>query len=199
MVRRGGGSPGIRTVRTLDELPKELFPEITFAGRSNVGKSSLINVVLGRALAPISRTPGKTRSLRFYESVLAGRRINLVDLPGYGWARLPDEFRERWKALVEGYLIQRAALKGVVLVTDLRRGHNVLDEQMAHWLRTMEMPYAVVATKVDKVPRGRRRALLGPLARGTGVETADVVEFSAKRGEGKRRVIKVLLDMMEMR
>lgn len=183
----GDAAQYLGTASALKELPHERYPEIALAGRSNVGKSSLINTLVGRKLAPISRTPGKTRTLRFYATPLKGSDwLTLVDLPGYGWARLPLVMRQKWQHLVEGYLNQRSVLKGVALVTDLRRGSTELDRQMASWLRRQQLPYVVVATKVDKIRVSKRRRLVAELAEGAMAEQRDIVQFSATTGEGKK-------------
>ncbi|MCU0612203.1 MAG: ribosome biogenesis GTP-binding protein YihA/YsxC [Candidatus Eisenbacteria bacterium] len=186
----------LRSCAALADLPKPFHGEIAFAGRSNVGKSSLINALLGRRLAPISRTPGKTRTLRLYLwSPEKGAPICLVDLPGYGWARLPDRVRERWHPLVEGYLSQRPTLRGVVVVADLRRGCTEMDHAMAGWLRERDIPAVVIASKADKVPRGQRAALLQALADGTGVPRDDIIQFSAITGEGAKAAGKALQEL----
>lgn len=171
----------------LEQLPKPFHPEIAFAGRSNVGKSSLINVITGTRVAPVSRTPGKTRTIRLYLwHPPKGKALCLVDLPGYGWADLPGHVRAKWHPLVEGYLAARPSLRGVVLVADLRRGSTPLDHDMAVWLRGQGIPALVIASKADKVPRGQRAALLDALADGTGVPLDDIIQFSASTGEGAK-------------
>ena len=183
------------SVSRLRDLPKEFLPEVAFAGRSNVGKSSLINSIIGRNVAPISQVPGKTRSIRWYECTLRRRTLGLVDLPGYGWAKLPVSVRQQWKDLVEGYLIHRKTLLGVVLVTDLRRGENDLDHQMASWLNSAGIRYLVVANKADKIKRMQLGTLLEGVARGTLVRSQDVVACSSPRGDGKHLVIRWLLEL----
>jgi len=183
-------SGSIVSVSDLKNLPRPYNPEIAFAGRSNVGKSSLINTVLGRRIAPISGTPGKTRSIRFYPWTFKRFAMILVDLPGYGWAKLPESIRMKWRYLVEGYFSDRPSLCGIVLVVDIRRGENDLDIQMADWLNTKGMEYIVVANKVDKISRSKRRDLLGQIARGTATPLEDIIPFSSITKEGKQEVMK---------
>ncbi len=138
---RAAGSPA--------ELPPEGPPEIAFAGRSNVGKSSAINALLGRRnLARTSKTPGRTQTLNFYS---AGDEARFVDLPGYGFARVPLELRERWRLLVGGYLEARSTLCAVVVVMDARHPLTPLDMQLVEWLRGMTL--IVLLAKADKLSR----------------------------------------------
>ena len=151
------------------------LPEIAFAGRSNVGKSSLINrLTRSPRLARTSRTPGRTQQINFF----AGRdELVFADLPGYGFARVPVQIRESWKALIEGYLEDREELRGVVVIVDARRG---LEEDDA----ALGRPVVLVASKVDKLGQGERvRGLAALRAR-----VADVVAFSALSGEGEADV-----------
>ena len=163
-------------------LPKHDLPEIAFAGRSNVGKSSLLNRLAGRhALARVSKTPGRTQQLNFFD--LNGQMV-FVDLPGYGFARVPDAVREQWKSLVEGYLSRRRHLRGVVVIVDVRRGVEDDDRQLIDYLFAQGTPVVVVATKLDKLGRGERQKRLRELAlqplRGVGA----LVGFSAESGDG---------------
>ncbi|MBN1424778.1 ribosome biogenesis GTP-binding protein YsxC [Candidatus Fermentibacteria bacterium] len=179
----------LESCASLAQLPKPFHPEIAFAGRSNVGKSSLINAITGVRIAPVSRTPGKTRTLRLYLwHPPKGAAICLVDLPGYGWANLPGHVLARWHPLVEGYLAGRPTLRAVVLVADLRRGSTVLDHDMAVWLRGQGMPYLVVAAKADKISRSKRATLLDAIATATAVSAEDIIEFSTVTREGYRAV-----------
>jgi len=185
----------IKSISDLRRLPRPFHPEIAFAGRSNVGKSSLINTILGRKIAPISGTPGKTRSIRFYPWTYRRLSMVLVDLPGYGWAKLPEAIRMKWRYLVEGYFADRPTLCGIVLVVDFRRGENNLDTQMTDWLHTKGMPYIVVASKADKISRSKRRDLLGQISRGTATPVEDIIPFSATTREGKAEIIKRFIQL----
>ena len=162
--------------------PPAVLPEIAFAGRSNVGKSSLINTLLNRKkLARTSNTPGRTQEINFFR---VNDRLNFVDLPGYGYAKVPETIRKQWGPMVETYLRERRTLKLVVLILDIRREPSEEDRQLIDWLRFYSLRCLVVLTKIDKVSRNvltekRRRIgreMDGPLP---------PVPFSAKTGEGK--------------
>ena len=141
---------------SLADLPAQGPPEIAFAGRSNVGKSSAINALLGRrALARTSKAPGRTQTINFYQ---AGERARFVDLPGYGFARVPLALRAQWRTLVSGYLASRASLCTVVLVMDARHPLTPLDLQLVQWLGAR--PLVVLLSKADKLPRGAQTQAL---------------------------------------
>ncbi len=164
-------------------------PEVAFAGRSNVGKSSLLNCVVGRkSLARISRTPGRTRQLNFF---LINERLALVDLPGYGFAVGPEAERRGWGPLVEHYLHGRDTLCGVLVLLDLRRGLQEDDAQLLGFLRTLGRPCAVVATKMDQLRAGARRTALAGVRAQVAAEVP-VLGFSAHTGEGRIEVWKLI-------
>ncbi len=159
-------------------------PEIAFAGRSNVGKSSLINSLCAREkLARISRTPGRTRQLNFYVVALAGGPVVLVDLPGYGYARVSCRERAGWGPLVERFLAERVTLCGVVLVVDVRRGIENEEDELLIYLRRHHRPVVVAATKTDTVPHGRRAAALRAIADAAG--DLPVVPVSGRTRDGR--------------
>jgi GTP-binding protein len=159
-------------------------PEIAFAGRSNVGKSSLINLLVGRrALARTSSTPGRTRALNFYVITLDRTPLVFVDLPGYGYARVAKTERARWGPLVEGYLEGRRALRGIVLVVDARRGLEDEEHQLMAYLEAHRRPAIIAATKIDKLPRARRQGVLAGMAAAAG--RVPVVGMSAESREGR--------------
>ena len=136
-----------------NQFPDLVMPEIAFAGRSNVGKSTLINSLLTRKkLVKTSSTPGKTRLINFF---LINEIFCLVDLPGYGFAKVPAEMRESWRKLIETYLSRRDNLRGVVLIIDIRHGPTVQDRQLKSWLDFHQRPMLVVASKSDKFSRGK--------------------------------------------
>lgn len=140
------------TAWNLGEYPQDDLPEFAFAGRSNVGKSSLINSLLGvKGLADTSKKPGRTRGLYFYSTPW---NFRVVDLPGYGFARAPDEEKERWQGLMEDYLLNRPNLKAVLCLVDCRHERQAADDAMFNWLTEHDRDAICVLTKADKLSRG---------------------------------------------
>jgi GTP-binding protein len=134
-----------------DQFPADTLPEVAFLGRSNVGKSSLLNCLTGKnknGVAFTSATPGRTQSINFYR---VDGRFHFVDLPGYGYAKVPLPIKVEWKGLIESYLLNRKALELCVLILDSRRGWTEKDLELRDWLEFHERRYAVVATKMDKL------------------------------------------------
>lgn len=171
-------------VAQLASLPDDQGVEVAFAGRSNAGKSSAINAVTGRrSLARTSKTPGRTREINFF-SLDEQRR--LVDLPGYGFARVPRNVTQRWAKLIEGYLGSRRSLAGLIVLNDVRRPFTDLDQQLLDWARPEAIPVHVVLTKADKLSRaGADRTLAGTRRRGDVARGEVTVQlFSAKTGKG---------------
>ena len=166
-----------------EQFPKEEYPEIAFLGRSNVGKSSLINALVGqKKLAFTSNKPGCTQALNFYR---VDSQYNFVDLPGYGYARVPEEIRLEWKKLIESYLLERKALELSVLVLDARRAWMEPDLELKRWLEAHDRPYLVVATKMDKLKnQSERQQSLVKLR--TGAE--EPMLCSAETGRGVREI-----------
>jgi len=163
-------------------LPKTSLPEIAFAGRSNVGKSSLLNRLAGRhALARVSKTPGRTQQLNFFD--LDGR-LAFVDLPGYGFARVPEAVKQHWKTLVEGYLEGRRQLRGVVVIVDVRRGIQDDDRALIEYLAAQRIPVLLAVTKIDKLARGERRREIDRLALSPLPGVTALVALSSVSGEG---------------
>ncbi len=161
-------------------LPRLGLPEVAFAGRSNVGKSSLLNRLVGRrSLARVSKTPGRTQQINFF---VIDEKLALVDLPGYGFARVSLALREEWKALVEHYLTQRPSLRAVVLIVDLRRGVEPDDAQLLEFLAAQGVPAVLVATKADKLAYGARVRQARALA--AAIAPVPVVVCSAVSGDG---------------
>ncbi|MFB3072352.1 MAG: ribosome biogenesis GTP-binding protein YihA/YsxC [bacterium] len=165
------------------QVPPPSLPEVAFAGRSNVGKSSLINtLVMRKRLVKTSSTPGKTRMLNFFA---VNGRYGFVDLPGYGYARAPKGQRVEWGSLVEDYLKKRPTLRAVVLIMDLRHEPFPTDCQMIEWLAHQKLPAILVATKADKLGRSRRMEQRKRMAEALEVEPDRIVLFSAKSRLGR--------------
>jgi GTP-binding protein len=139
-----------------DEFPAPTLPELAVVGRSNVGKSSLINALVGQdRLARTSRTPGRTRLVNWFE-VETAPKFHLVDLPGFGYASVSQAMRESWRPLIENYLANRATLAGVLLLIDIRRGAQEEELDFVPWLAERETPIIVALTKSDKLPKNKR-------------------------------------------
>lgn len=175
----------VKSVYHLQDLPKPLLPEIAFAGRSNVGKSSLINVLLNRkGFAKTSSTPGRTQSINFMEINSA---FYFVDLPGYGYADVPLAVRKKWQPLIEGYLAQRAPLCLLVLLGDIRREPQEDEELFAAWLKQLDIPLMIVLTKIDKFKKNSQVASLRRWQNSLGLNE-QIVLFSAITGDGKEKI-----------
>ncbi|MFQ5689665.1 MAG: ribosome biogenesis GTP-binding protein YihA/YsxC [Gemmatimonadota bacterium] len=176
------------------QSPPLSLPQIAIAGRSNVGKSSLINRLVGRKkLARTSKQPGRTQAIHFYR---VDDRFALVDLPGYGFARVPVEVRRRWGPLVESYLGSSRALLGVVMLLDSRRGPTDEDDHLLSYLGNLGLPVLFVLTKIDKLARNERRRSQRDLRDRLGVDEDQILATSATTGEGieeLRRSLALLL------
>lgn len=165
-------------------LPRGDRPEVTFLGRSNVGKSSLINSLLGTpGLARTSSTPGRTQALNFFS---INDEFYCVDLPGYGYAKTSKTQRQAWGKLIEKYLAERKQLVLSILIVDARHEPSPLDLQMKTWLQHFGLAYLVVATKIDKLSAGERRASLARVEQV--LETDRLVAYSAVTREGARQL-----------
>lgn len=162
--------------------PKTNLPEIAFAGRSNVGKSSAINTLLNRKRAArVSRTPGRTRLINVFQ---IDRRLCFVDLPGYGFARVSEDMQEDWQKMIEGYLTGREELKLVVTLVDASIPAQPMDAQLLFALQEMGLPTIVLATKIDRLSKSRRKPACWKLADGLGLPRADLLPFSSTKREG---------------
>lgn len=175
--------------------PEPALPEVAFAGRSNVGKSSLINALVRRKrFARVSNTPGRTREINFFE---VNGRFVLADLPGYGYARISKERRAAWRPLIEGYLRGSPRLRGVVQLLDSRRAPSDDDLQMLEYLADAGTPAIVVATKIDKLPRASRAGRITELAGEAGIPVEQVIPFSAVTGEGRDELAEAIVALVE--
>ena len=185
------------TVTAPTQPPPGALPEIAFSGRSNVGKSSLINVLLRRTrkkIAHVSATPGKTRALNFYR---VNNRFFLVDLPGFGYARVPEAMQEKWRGLIEAYLGRSPKLRGVVHVIDARHRPAATDLAMMAYLAELGLPALFVATKMDKLTRGDRPPHLARIAQDLEVDNERVLPFSSRTGEGRPALLAALKALLE--
>ncbi|MGC6476824.1 MAG: ribosome biogenesis GTP-binding protein YihA/YsxC [Ilumatobacteraceae bacterium] len=175
----------VQSATRVHQLP-ELGPEVAFVGRSNVGKSSLINALAHqRQLARVSNTPGRTQLINVFSHVAGGA---VVDLPGYGYAKVPGHIRGDWSSMIEGYLLEREELIMVFVLVDGEIGPTPLDVQMLEWLRYNDVPHTVVATKSDKVKSAKRQRRKRDLAEGCMLEQGDIVWVSASKNVGIERL-----------
>ena len=173
----------------LTQLPDDTGKEIVFAGRSNAGKSSVINALARqKSLARTSRAPGRTRQINFFD---VGADMRLVDLPGYGYARAPDSLRQHWGQLINAYLERRRCLAGLVLIVDIRRCLTDLDRQMLDWCENKAMPVHVLLNKADKLSRSAAGQSLITVENSL-KENAGVQLFSAAKKHGLEELCRVL-------
>lgn len=178
-----------------EQYPKDKLPEIAVAGRSNVGKSSFINSLLNRkGLARTSSKPGKTRTINFF---LIDDQFYLVDVPGYGYAKVSKQERNKWGRMMDEYFTQRETLKLTVLLVDSRHEPSALDIQMYDFLKHYGLPTLVVATKSDKVKPSKRPRHLKAIKEGLDVESGDeVILYSSEKLEGRNEVWKYINDYL---
>lgn len=179
--------------QTMGSLPPPLHTEVAFAGRSNVGKSSLINaLVQRRKLVRTSSTPGCTRGINVFQVDLQGGVIDFVDLPGYGYAQRSKVERRSWGGLIESFLKSRAGLCAVVVIVDIRRGLEPDDEQLIDYLKHLKRNVIVVSTKLDKLPVSKRKLAVTQLQKAAGVP---VIGFSSETGEGREALLRRILSI----
>jgi GTP-binding protein len=174
--------------------PESSLPEVAFAGRSNVGKSSLLNTLVRRkSFARVSRTPGRTREINFF-------RINnefvLVDLPGYGYARISKEKKAEWRPMIESYLRRTTQLRGIVLLLDIRREPSDDDRAMLDFLAETEVPAIIALTKLDKLSKAAGRARATEIARSLELEPEQVIPFSSQTGDGRVELLEAIVDLV---
>lgn len=175
----------IASAPRIDRLPESGLPEIAFLGRSNVGKSSLLNALVRRKkLARTSSTPGKTRELVLFRVRTEKGEIGLVDLPGYGWAKVSKKERASWQRLVEGYLAQREALRLAILLQDVRRSWSEDEALLLDWLAERNVPARVVITKTDKLKAMKRKEAIRKLRTAIGEGFGKPIATSSQKGEG---------------
>ena len=179
-------------VANVNQLPKDNFPEIVFIGRSNVGKSSLLNKLCNRkGIARVSSTPGKTRELNYY---LINKEIYFLDLPGYGYAKVGEHVKAGWTSLIENFFRTRNQIALGVQIVDARLGPTDLDCTMMGWLDFYKIPFVLVLTKADKVPFNKLQTQLKTVKESLQKfkHMSDVIPFSAISGEGRIEVLKTI-------
>jgi len=170
------------------ECPQGTHPEIAVSGRSNVGKSSLLNSLLGRkGLAMVSGTPGKTQRLNYF---LVNDQFHVVDLPGYGYARAPNSVRNQWRQMMQDYLRTRRQLVAVIQLVDSRHAPSREDREMVQWLRDENLPFCLVATKMDKLRQSERQPALRAIAGALELPGAQpFMPYSSQTGEGRAALL----------
>ncbi len=179
---------------SLGKLPPAVLPEIAFAGRSNVGKSSLINrLVNRRKLVKVSARPGKTQSLNFF---LVDQKLYFVDLPGYGYAKVPKKLKADWQDLITSYLETRQSLCCVVVIVDIRHEAKAQDRDIVAWLMLQGIPFLPVYTKIDKLSKNERFRQAAMLDAAFHVKPGQRLLFSAKTGEGTESLLATLEDFL---
>ncbi len=192
----------ISAVKPVD-YPSAEFSDIGFVGKSNVGKSSMINTLLNRRmLVKVSSTPGKTRLLNFFKIRFRKEDdtkeigyFNIVDFPGYGYAKVSHSERESWKNMIHSYFIEREQLRGLVILVDIRHDADPKDQQLLEMVKNSNITYLVVATKSDKIPKTKIHSYLTSLALGLQIERSKIISFSSLKKTG----IKELLSWIENR
>ncbi|MDI6687037.1 MAG: ribosome biogenesis GTP-binding protein YihA/YsxC [Desulfobacterales bacterium] len=168
------------------QYPPADFPEIAFSGRSNVGKSSLINTLLNRKhLVKTSSTPGRTQLINFF---LINSAFYFVDLPGYGYARVPASVQKKWGPMIETYLLTRETLKGVVLIMDVRRIPGMKELELIAWLSSIDIPPILILTKADKLSKTKQIKQQLAIAETLNMDKDNLILFSAKTGIGKNNI-----------
>jgi GTP-binding protein len=179
-----------------NQYPPEALPEIAFAGRSNVGKSSLINILVSRKhLVKTSSTPGRTQLINFFD---INNNLTFVDLPGFGYARVPVSVRKTWGPMIETYLSTRKTLRGVVIIMDIRRLPREEEQNLIHWLAHYSIAGILVLTKTDKLSKTKVTKQQDAIARSLAVGKKDVILFSAKTRRGRDAVWDAILTLTNL-
>ena len=178
------------------QYPHDRLPEIAFAGRSNVGKSSLINTLVNRKhLVKTSSTPGRTRLINFFE---INQRIGFVDLPGYGYAKVPESVKKTWGPMIETYLSTRKALKGMVVILDIRRTPRQEELDLLSWLQHYSIAGILVLTKTDKLSKNKQTKQHQLIAQALNRDKGEFILFSAKSRRGKDALWSTILSLIDI-
>lgn len=183
------------------QFPTDPIVQVALSGRSNVGKSSLINTLLGRkSLARVSATPGKTITVNFYE---VDKKLFLVDLPGYGFAARSRDDQQQWSSLTDGYFTKNKNIdlvRGVVQLIDSRAGITRDDAMMIEWMNSAEMPYIIVITKIDKLNKTDRTAIIEKITNDEIIaQGTPIIPFSSLKGEGKQELWRAIADLADIK
>lgn len=180
----------VTSMAELKSFPGQGLPEIALAGKSNVGKSSLINSLTRNSkLAKTSSEPGKTRLVNFY---LINEDMFLVDLPGFGFAKAPKQEKEKWAAMIEGYLEKSSNLRHVLQLVDIRHTPTQEDVMMTNYLRHYDIPFTVVATKADKLSKAQRSRSIPVICRTLVVQPWEIISYSSEDGTGKEKLLELI-------
>ena len=180
-----------------DQYPPVKYPEMAFAGRSNVGKSSLINTLVNRKrLVKTSSTPGRTQLINFFD---INSLITFVDLPGYGYAKVPIAVRKKWGPMIETYLSGRRSLKGVVVIMDIRRVPREEEHNLIAWLEHYSIARILVLTKADKLSKNKQDKQRAVVARSLDVDSSELIMFSAKSRKGREDVWDAIISLTEFK
>ncbi len=186
----------VTSAASIDQLPDDDIPEVAVVGRSNVGKSSLINSLSNRkGLAKVSKTPGRTQLINYF--TLADKAA-VIDLPGYGFANAPARVRASWQPMIEGYLLERSQLRMIMVLVDGEIGPTKLDVQMLEWLAAFGRPYRVIATKHDKVKSSALNRRKKDLAEKCGLDKSEIVWVSASKNVGIDRLRALIHQWLEL-
>ena len=181
-------------VGVTSKLPENMLPEFAFAGRSNVGKSSLINKLVNRkALARTSSQPGKTQTINFF---LLNGGFYFVDLPGYGYAKVSKELQAKWGKMIERYLVRSRQLRLIFLLVDIRHEPSAGDKQMYEWVKSNNIPAVIIATKADKINRSQLNKQLAMIRKELGGAKETIIPFSKETGQGFEEVWKVMEEFL---
>jgi len=184
------------------QFPAPSAPEIAFLGRSNVGKSSLINSLVGSKVAKTSNTPGRTQTINFFDLRRPGKphaELTFVDLPGYGYARVPKELSTQWARFIDPYLTSRPSLTLCLSLVDVSVPPQQLDIQLHDWLRHHDRPFLVIATKADRISNNQLRKSLASLSQELGVAPSAIIPFSSKSRTGHAALWSAILEAVGIR
>jgi len=183
---------GVRFLKSAfrkEHWPDAACPEVAFVGRSNVGKSSCLNTLVGgKAIARVSKTPGRTQAINFFDLQPGGNPLRFADLPGYGFAKVPKSVKKTWDRMVGDYLHDRESLALVVVLVDMRRDPTQLDRQMIEWLQDADRTGLLVLTKADRIPKSKRLNQQTKICKGLGVPREASLLFSSPEKMGRENL-----------